>query len=150
MRAANGAGWTVAAEPSTTTTGRALRLHGVGIDITDRKRAEGARDWLAALVESSTAAVVGKQLDGTVTSWNAGAVRLFGYSAAEMIGTPIFRIVPPELHGEEHEVLRRVSAGERIENYETERVTRDGLVATCSSRYRRCAMPEARSSAHRR
>jgi PAS domain S-box-containing protein len=107
-------------------TGAPLRLHGVGIDITDRKRAEGARDWLAALVESATAAVVGKQLDGTITSWNAGAVRLFGYTADEMIGTPIFRIVPPELHPEEHDVLRRLRGGERIEGYETVRVARDG------------------------
>ncbi|MET0291854.1 MAG: PAS domain S-box protein, partial [Steroidobacteraceae bacterium] len=107
--------------------GLPLRLHGVGIDVTDRRRAESSQGRLAALVESATAAVIGKQLDGTITSWNAGAVRLFGYTAEEMIGTSIFRIVPPELHEEENDVLRRVRAGERLENYETQRVTRDGV-----------------------
>jgi PAS domain S-box-containing protein len=106
--------------------GTPLRLHGVGIDITDRKRNEAARDWLASMVESATAGVIGLQLDGIITSWNAGAIRLFGYTAGEMVGTPIFRIVPPELHDEEHEVLRRLRQGERIEDYETVRVANDG------------------------
>jgi PAS domain S-box-containing protein len=121
--------------------GTPLRLHGVGIDVTDRKRAEGARDRLAALVESAAAAVVGKQLDGIITSWNAGAVRLFGYTAEEMIGSPIFRIVPSELHDEEHEVLRRLRTGERIEDYETVRVARDGR-----RRHMRLAVSPVRNS----
>ena len=81
---------------------------------------------LAAIVESSDDAIVSKTLDGVVTSWNDGARRLFGWTAAEMIGASIRRIIPPELHAEEDEILARLRAGERIRHYETERLARDG------------------------
>ncbi|MEJ0012758.1 MAG: HWE histidine kinase domain-containing protein [Bauldia sp.] len=67
-----------------------------------------------------------KSLDGIITSWNTGAERIFGYSAADMIGTSILRIIPPELHPEERQVLARLRRGERIDHYETVRVARDG------------------------
>jgi PAS domain S-box-containing protein len=81
---------------------------------------------LAALVESSDDAIVSKNLDGIVTSWNPAAERLFGYGAEEMIGQPILKIIPAELHTEESEILRKVKAGERIDHYETRRVRKNG------------------------
>src|SRR5918994_19073 len=107
-------------------SGDPLRLYGVGLDITERKRAELARAHLAAIVESSEDAIVSKTLDGKVTSWNAGAVLLFGYGAEEMIEESITRIIPPELLYEEEEILSKLRRGERVEHYETVRVSKDG------------------------
>src|SRR5882762_355011 len=81
---------------------------------------------LAAIVESSDDAIVSKTLDGRIRSWNAGAMRLFGYTAEEVIGKPITIIIPPELHEEEHRILAKLRRGERIDHFETTRVTRDG------------------------
>ena len=81
---------------------------------------------LAAIVESSQDAIISKSLDGTVRSWNAGAAKIFGYSAEEMIGQPITRIIPPELQEEETSILSRLRAGKRIEHFDTVRLTRDG------------------------
>lgn len=81
---------------------------------------------LAAIIECSDDAIVTKQLDGTITSWNAAASRIFGYLPEEIIGKSIFTIIPPELHAEEHEVLRKLSRGERIHHYETTRIAKDG------------------------
>ena len=81
---------------------------------------------LAAIVSSSDDAIVGKSLDGRVTSWNDGAARIFGWSAAEMIGQPITRIIPAELLPEEASILARLRRGERVEHFDTERVTKDG------------------------
>jgi PAS domain S-box-containing protein len=77
-------------------------------------------------VESSDDAIVSKTLDGIVQSWNAGAERLFGYTAAEAIGRSIAMIIPPERHNEEREILARIAAGERIDHFETVRVAKDG------------------------
>ncbi|HEU5255864.1 MAG TPA: PAS domain S-box protein, partial [Vicinamibacterales bacterium] len=82
--------------------------------------------WFAAIVDSSNDAVISKSLDGVISTWNAAAQRLFGYSPEEAIGQPITIIIPPELHDEETHILNRLRTGERIENYETRRVTRDG------------------------
>jgi PAS domain S-box-containing protein len=95
-------------------------------DITARKRAEATRAWLAAIVDSSDDAIVGKTLDGIVTSWNPGATRLFGYQLEEMIGRPIATLIPPELHAEEVEVLARLRRGECVNHYETVRLAKDG------------------------
>jgi two-component system sensor kinase FixL len=81
---------------------------------------------LAALVSSSDDAIVSKTLDGTITSWNAGAANILGYQADEMIGQPITRIIPPELHQEEKQILARLHRGERIQHYETVRLAKDG------------------------
>jgi PAS domain S-box-containing protein len=95
-------------------------------DITEERRADRARAWLAAIVESSHDAIVSKTLDGCITSWNPGAAHLFGYSPEEIIGKPITTIIPPELHAEEEEVLARLRRGEQVDHFETIRVTKDG------------------------
>src|SRR5712691_4829329 len=82
--------------------------------------------WLAAIVESSDDAIIGKTLDGVVTSWNRAAERLFGYTAAEMIGEPITRIIPEERRFEKAEVLDRLHRGEIIEHFDTVRVAKGG------------------------
>ena len=95
--------------------------------LSDTVRAAEADQWqLAAIVASSDDAIVGKNLNGNVQSWNRGAERLFGYSAAEAIGRPITLIIPAERLAEEHEVLRKIRAGERIEPFETVRRRKDG------------------------
>lgn len=81
---------------------------------------------LAAIVESSDDAIVSKTLEGRILSWNAGAARIFGYEAAEVIGKPITIIIPPELHDEERQILEQVRSGRRIDHFDTVRVTKDG------------------------
>jgi two-component system, chemotaxis family, CheB/CheR fusion protein len=81
---------------------------------------------LAAIVSSSDDAIVSKTLDGRIQSWNAGATRIFGYRADEVIGKPITIIIPPELHDEERRILAQVSRGERVDHFDTIRVTKDG------------------------
>jgi two-component system sensor kinase FixL len=98
----------------------------VNNDITGRKRAEDARLRLAAIVESSDDAIIGKSLDGIVTSWNGAAQRLFGYAAAEIVGHSIARIFPPDRMGEEAVILDRIRRGEKVDHYETVRRRKDG------------------------
>jgi PAS domain S-box-containing protein len=95
------------------------------------ERLDAAR-WLAAIVESCDDAIIGKNLEGIVTSWNGGAERIFGYSAEEMIGNPITTLIPRELWNEETEILNRLRNGERISHYETARVRKDGCAITVS------------------
>jgi PAS domain S-box-containing protein len=96
------------------------------MDITERHQAEIESARLAAIVTSSDDAIISKSLEGRVTSWNAAATRIFGYQATEMIGQPITRIIPPELHDDEKRILALLARGERIEHYETVRVAKDG------------------------
>jgi PAS domain S-box-containing protein len=91
-----------------------------------RERAHRSDELLAAIVASSDDAIVSKSLDGHISSWNDGARRLFGYERDEVIGKPILIIVPPALHDEEREILRRLARGERIDHFETVRVRKDG------------------------
>jgi PAS domain S-box-containing protein len=107
-------------------TGKAIRVVGAMIDMTERKRGEEARALHAAIVESSEDAIVSKTLDGTILSWNAGAERLFGYRANEAIGRSITIIIPPERRGEETAILERLRRGQRIEHFETVRRRKDG------------------------
>ena len=81
---------------------------------------------LAAIVQSSDDAIVSKTLDGMILSWNEGATRIFGYQPEEVIGKPITIIIPPELHDEERRILEKLRRGERIDHFDTLRVTKDG------------------------
>jgi PAS domain S-box-containing protein len=91
-----------------------------------RAQAEDFRLRLAAIVDSSTDAIISKDLDGVISTWNRAAQRLFGYAAEEVVGRHITLLIPADLHREEADILRRLRAGERIEHYETRRLTRDG------------------------
>jgi PAS domain S-box-containing protein len=95
-------------------------------DVTRERAAEEGLARLAAIVESTDDAVIAKDLQGIVTSWNPGAERVYGYRAQEMIGASIMKLVPPELHDEELGILSRLAAGERITHYETTRLAKSG------------------------
>jgi PAS domain S-box-containing protein len=113
------------AAPLQTADGSCVQL-AVTLDITERKAAEESRRRLAAIVESSDDAIVGKDLNGIVKSWNPGAEKMFGYSASEMIGRPITTIIPLELEEDEKRILETIGRGERIEHFETVRLTKSG------------------------
>jgi PAS domain S-box-containing protein len=95
-------------------------------DVTERKQAERATSLLAAIVGCSDDAIISKKLDGTITSWNKSAERLFGYTAEEAIGQHITLIVPWERRSEEEEILRRLARGQRVDHFETVRRRKDG------------------------
>jgi PAS domain S-box-containing protein len=99
---------------------------GMAVDITDRKLADEVRFQHAAIVESSSDAIISKSLEGAILSWNAGAQRLFGYTEAEAIGRPNGMLIPPDRPGEEDYILGRLRDGEFIEQYETTRITKAG------------------------
>jgi PAS domain S-box-containing protein len=106
--------------------GKVIGVIGISRDITDHKAEELAWAWLAAIVESSTDAVIGKTLDGVITSWNAAAAHQYGYSREEAIGQSIWLIVPPEKRDELSGFFDRIRRGERIESHETVRRRKDG------------------------
>ena len=106
--------------------GRVQQWFGTNTDVSEQKRAEEAHARLAAIVESSDDAILAKSLDGTITSWNVGAERLLGYTAEEAIGRSICFLLPPERHDEEDQIMARLQAGERVEHFETARLTKDG------------------------
>jgi PAS domain S-box-containing protein len=112
--------------PLRDTSGRLVGAINLLMDMTERHDADLESARLAAIVVSSDDAIISKTIEGRITSWNAGATRIFGYEASEMIGEPILRLIPPELHHEEKEILARLQRGERIEHYETVRVAKDG------------------------
>jgi PAS domain S-box-containing protein len=95
-------------------------------DITERKRAEEVRERLAAVVESSDDAIISKTLDGTITAWNFGAEKVFGYSSARAVGKSMGMLLPPERMNEESDILARIRRGERLNHFETVRVRKDG------------------------
>ncbi len=107
-------------------TGRIIGASKIARDVSRQREAAQAGHLLAAIVASSDDAIISKSLDGTITSWNHAAERIYGYTAAEMIGSSVLRVVPPELHGEESQVLARLAQGERIEHHETSRIRKDG------------------------
>jgi PAS domain S-box-containing protein len=113
-----------------------LGFIGSCVDITDVTEIKQAWDTqqniskrlgeLAAIVESSNEVIISKNLDGMVTSWNAAASRVFGYTAEEMIGQSILKLIPEELHPEEKMFIEKLKAGQRIELFETRRITKSG------------------------
>ncbi len=120
-------------------SGAVAFLHPTGIDITERKRIEAQlRDselrsrFLGSIVESSDDAIVSKNLDGVITSWNRGAERVFGYTAEEAIGQPITIVIPLGRQDEEHTILTRIRRGERIEHFETIRQRKHGSLIVVS------------------
>ncbi len=102
------------------------------LDITEQRRADYAREQLASIVESSDDAIISKDLNGIIVSWNSSARHLFGYSADEVIGKPITILIPAELQDEEPKILERIRRGERIEHYETVRRRKDGSLIDLS------------------
>ena len=95
-------------------------------DITDRKRAEELISHLAAMVQSSDDAIIGKSLDGTIVSWNPGAERLYGYKAEEVVGQPMARLIPPDRTNEFARIMNGLRRGRRFERLETTRLHKDG------------------------
>jgi PAS domain S-box-containing protein len=102
------------------------------VDITDRKRVDAHAQQLASIVESSHDAIVSKDLNGVITSWNRGAERLFGYTAAEVVGKSVTVLIPDDRLNEEPTILERVRRGERVEHYETVRRRKDGSLIAIS------------------
>jgi len=103
-----------------------------GVDITERKHAEEAMSDLAAIVESSDDAIVGKTLDGVITSWNRGAEKLYGYSAEEAKGKPISILIPPNRPDELAKILESLKRGESVQHYDTRRMRKDGTIIEVS------------------
>jgi PAS domain S-box-containing protein len=97
-------------------------------DITERRKSEEATFRLAAVVESSDDAIISTTLDGTMTSWNQGAERMYGYAAGEVIGMPVSLLIPPSKVNDETATFERLKRGERIEHYETVRRRKDGTL----------------------
>jgi PAS domain S-box-containing protein len=114
------------AAPIHDASGRIVGVVLVFRDVTERRRAQRAQAVLAAIVESSDDAIVSKDLEGRITTWNAGAERLFGYREEEVIGRSIILLIPEDHADEEAAILARIRKGERVEHYETVRVRKDG------------------------
>ncbi|MBI2824463.1 MAG: PAS domain S-box protein [Planctomycetia bacterium] len=114
------------ANPIYDDTGNLVGAVNILVDISDQRHVEETQARLAAIVESSDDAIISKTLDGRIVSWNTGAERLFGYTAREAIGQSIMLIIPPERRDEEQLILARLCRGERIDHYETIRVSKEG------------------------
>jgi PAS domain S-box-containing protein len=112
--------------------GRPVRMVGAMQDITKRKQAEIAALRMASIVEFSADAIIGKDLNSIITSWNRGAEKIFGYSANEMVGTSILRLIPSDRQQEECQILKQIKRGERVEPFETLRQTKDGRLIDVS------------------
>lgn len=103
-------------------------------DVTDFRQAEQAKRHLAAIIESSADAIISKDLNGVITSWNDGAEQVFGYKAEEVIGKPVTILVPPDRYDEEPDILARIRRGELVDRYDTVRRTKDGRLLDVSLR----------------
>lgn len=112
--------------------GRPIRLAGATVDISSRRHADEASRWLAAIVDSSDDAIISKDLNSIITSWNAGAERLFGYTASEVIGRSVTMLMPEERKNEEIGLLERIRRGERIDHFETVRQHKNGSLLEVS------------------
>src|SRR5579885_59924 len=107
-------------------SGTIIGASAIDRNITERNKAEHTKEMLAAIVESADDAILSKTLDGIITSWNRAAERLYGYTAAEVIGRSVALLVPPDRPDERATILTRRRRGERLESYETVRVCKDG------------------------
>ena len=112
--------------------GQVVGASKIARDITERKLAEQLSSRLAAVVDSSDDAIISKTLNGIITTWNTGAERTFGYTAAEAVGRSILMLIPPERAHEEDEIIARLKRGQRIDHYETRRVRKDGKLIDIS------------------
>lgn len=117
---------TVSVSPVYSAAGNIVGASKVARDISETKRATAADLLLAAIVNSSDDAIVSKTLDGTITSWNAGAERVFGYTPAEIIGQSVFKLIPADRRDEEPKIIERLKKGERVDHFETVRVRKNG------------------------
>jgi PAS domain S-box-containing protein len=106
--------------------GKVIGASKIAHDISERRRSDAACRMLAAIVESSDDAIISKNLDGVITSWNASAERLFGYTPEEIIGQPVLRLIPRDFHYEEPQIIAKLRNGERIEHFETRRMRKNG------------------------
>jgi PAS domain S-box-containing protein len=120
-------------------SGAIMFLYPTGVDISERKRVEADLQdseqrlrYVAAIVESSDDAIVSKNLDGIITSWNRGAERIFGYTAEEAVGQSIMIVIPEDRQNEEREILTRIRRGKRIDHFETVRQRRHGSLINVS------------------
>jgi len=116
----------VTISPIRDASGNVVAASKIAHDISERRKNEESLSRLAAIVDSADDAIISKTLNGIVTSWNRAAHRMFGYSAEEMVGQSILRLIPEGLSYEEEEILRKLRAGERIDHYETTRRRKDG------------------------
>ena len=112
--------------------GVAERFIGTVLDITEQKLAEEQSAKLAAIVTSSDDAIISKTLESVITSWNKAAERMFGYSADEMIGETVYKLIPDDRQNEETEIIDRLRKGERVEHFETKRLASDGRLINVS------------------
>jgi PAS domain S-box-containing protein len=112
--------------PARDTQGQVIGWIASILDITDQHGAWEARALVTSIVDSSVDAIITKDLDGIVRSWNAAAQQVFGYSADEMVGVSLRRLIPPERQSEEDHILARLRQGERVEHFETVRIAKDG------------------------
>ncbi|HJT19680.1 MAG TPA: PAS domain S-box protein [Nitrospira sp.] len=119
-------------EPILSPAGEFLGAVNMLVDVTESKETERAAAHFAALVASSDDAIISKTLQGIVTTWNKGAERLFGYTAEEMIGQPVLRLIPPDRRDEEPAILERLARGETIDHFETVRRRKDGSLVDFS------------------
>src|SRR5262245_50948769 len=114
------------AAPIKDAQGRVLGVVLIFRDVAERRRAESSTRLLASIVESSDDAIIGKDVNGIITSWNQGAERIFGYPAAETVGRPIAMLAPPDRADEMPGILARIRRGERVEHFDTVRRAKDG------------------------
>jgi PAS domain S-box-containing protein len=119
-------------QPITNAAGVVDAIFVQGIDVTGSAAADLMAERLVSIVESSDDAIISKDLNGTIRSWNRGAERIFGYSEEEAVGQPITMLIPAELAGEEPLILSRIIKGERIDHFETTRKRKDGVLIPIS------------------
>src|SRR5215470_4676380 len=116
----------VTVSPIRNLDGNVIGASKIAREISERRKDYESRSRLATIVDSADDAIISKDLNGVIQTWNAGACRMFGYTRDEMVGQPILRLIPNELRHEEDEILRKLRAGERIDHYETTRVKKSG------------------------